>query len=201
VPALDPRSPLVLDTRELGRRAGAMQQISFTAPAPEELGVALIGVPAGSDIDVSARLESVIDGVLVSATARVTLAGECSRCLEPITSHQEVSLQELYGYPATDARGREIPSDDDEEAFRVEGDLIDLEPVLRDAVVLGLPMTPVCSPDCPGLCPRCGLRLEVDPEHSHEEIDPRWAALGGLVSGGDPEDGADPDPDGDESAS
>jgi uncharacterized protein len=181
--ALDPRSPLVLDTRDLGRRAGAMQNLGFIAPAPDGLGVALIGVPTGSDMDVTVRLESVIDGVLVSATVRADLEGECSRCLEPITSVEEVRIQELFRYPATDARGREIPSEDDgDEQFWVEDDLIDLEPVLRDAVVLGLPLAPVCSSDCPGLCSECGVLLSDG--HSHDVIDPRWAALDVLKDTG-----------------
>lgn len=180
--SLDPKAPLVLDTRELGRRAGAMRTISRTVPAPAELGVAMIGVPEGSEIDLDVRLESVLDGVLVSGTARVTLTGECSRCLEPMTSDEDVDLQELFLYPPTDAKGREIPdaSGDEDEQYRVEDDLIDLEPVLRDAVVLELPVTPLCSPDCPGLCPECGARLADDPEHKHDAVDPRWAALDAL---------------------
>ena len=81
---LDPRSPLVLDTRELGRRAGSMRTVRLPAPAPADLGVELIGVPAGSEIDLDLRLESVMEGVLVSGTAAVQLAGECGRCLEPV---------------------------------------------------------------------------------------------------------------------
>lgn len=183
--AHDPRSPLVIDVRELGRRAGAMIQRSFSAPAPEDLGVALIGVPPGSGMDVDVRLESVVDGVLATATVRVSLEGECSRCLDPLTSAEVVRIQELFAYPTLDARGREIPeaSENDGEQARVEDDMVDLEPALRDAVVLGLPISPVCSPDCPGLCPQCGQRLADDPEHGHEAIDPRWSALGALRPG------------------
>ena len=82
---------------------------------------------------------------------------------------------ELYVYPESDA--------EDDEASRMEGDLIDLEPVLRDQVVLALPFQPLCTDDCPGLCPECGTRLADDPDHRHEErTDPRWAALSGLLS-------------------
>jgi uncharacterized protein len=64
----------------------------------------------------------------------------------------------------------------------MEGDLIDLEPVLRDQVVLALPFQPLCTDDCPGLCPECGARLADEPGHKHEDrTDPRWAALGGLL--------------------
>lgn len=179
--SLDPRAPLVLDVRELGRRAGAMKALTRVAAAPAEFGLPLIGVPEGSEIDLNLRLESVHDGVLVSGTAQVTVTGECSRCLEPLSWNKDVSLQELFMYPVTDAKGRVIDSnDDDDEQYRVENDLIDLEPVLRDAVILGLPLTPLCAVDCPGLCSICGARLADDPTHQHDEVDPRWAALDAL---------------------
>jgi len=75
--------------------------------------------------------------------------------------------------------------DDEEDVRELEGDLIDLEPALRDTVVPALPFQPLCRPDCPGLCSECGARLADDPDHSHETLDPRWAALGGLVSSND----------------
>ena len=71
---------------------------------------------------------------------------------------------------------------DDTGTSRLEGDLVDLEPLLRDAVVLSLPFQPLCREDCPGLCTECGARLADDPGHQHEDaIDPRWAALRGLT--------------------
>jgi uncharacterized protein len=145
-------------------------------PAPADLGIDVIGVPEGSDIELDLRLESVVEGVLVSGTARARLAGECVRCLDPVTSEVEVPIQELYQYPGQ----RPGPADDDETA-RIEGDLLDLEPVLRDAVVLSLPLQPVCREDCPGLCADCGARLADDPDHHHEAVDIRWAALQGLA--------------------
>ena len=162
-----------------------MQELSLTRPAPEGIGIMSIGVPSGSDVELDLRLESVVEGVLVSGTARVQLAGECSRCLDPVSDELEVDIQELYAYEETDHRGRPVRTasaegdDEDERRFMV-GELLDLEPVLRDAVVLDLPLAPVCRDDCPGLCPQCGFRLEDDPEHGHDVIDPRWAALGAL---------------------
>ena len=181
---IDPRSPLVLDTRELGRRAGSMQEVSLTVPAPADLGIMSIGVPEGSEIELDLRLESVIEGVLVSGTALVQLTGECSRCLDPISDELEVDLQELYalrgdrrtGRPVAHRRSRRRT---DDEQLHLVGDHLDLEPVLRDAVVLDLPLAPVCRDDCPGLCPQCGFRLADDPTHDHDVIDPRWAALSG----------------------
>jgi uncharacterized protein len=153
-----------------------MRTLSRSAPAPADLGFDVLGVPHGTPVDLDLRLESVMEGVLVSGTARAVAAGECVRCLDPIERSIEVELQELYAYP-----GHERDDDDDAELPQLEGDLIDLEPVLRDAVVLALPFQPVCRADCPGLCPQCGERLADDPGHSHESTDPRWAALQDLI--------------------
>ena len=170
---LDPRSPLVLNTHELGRRPGSMQTLELTVPAPADLGVELLGVPEGTPIELVLRLEAVMEGVLVTGEARATVTGECARCLEAFEDDLEVTFQELYVYPESDA--------EEDEAGRLVEDHLDLEPVLRDAVVLALPFQPVCSPDCPGLCPECGARLADDPGHKHEEqVDPRWAALSAL---------------------
>jgi uncharacterized protein len=153
-----------------------MREVSRTVPAPAELGTDVVGVPEGSDVELDLRLESVVEGVLVSGTARVRVEGECVRCLDPLTSHEVVRVQELYYYPDQ--------STDDAEAGRIQGDLIDLGPLVRDAVVLGLPFRPVCRDDCPGLCAQCGARLADDPDHRHEQDDPRWAALAALRTQG-----------------
>lgn len=171
---LDPRSPLVVDTRELGRRPGSMRKVSTEAPAPADMRIEVIGVPEGAPLELDLRLEAVMEGVLVSGIVQVPLAGECVRCLEPLERELEVEFQELYVYP---------DGDTEDDAPRLVGDLFDLEPVLRDAVVLALPLTPVCREDCGGLCLECGVRLDDDPEHSHETADPRWAALQGLFGG------------------
>jgi uncharacterized protein len=174
---LDPRAPLVLDTRELGRRPGSQRKMSLLAEAPAELGIEILGVPEGSQIQLDLRLEAVMDGVLVTGTASADLEGECARCLEPIEDTLTVDLQELYLYqPAS-------RDDEDDDVSRLEGDLLDLEPALRDAVVLALPFQPLCQDDCPGLCVECGARLADDPGHRHEDpTDPRWAALTGLAA-------------------
>ena len=113
------------------------------------------------------RLEAVMEGVLATGIASVHLSGECVRCLGPIDDETVIDIQELYLY-----------EDATEEESRLEDDLLDLEPVLRDAVVLALPLNPLCDPECPGLCSECGVRLADDPDHTHGEvIDPRWAAL------------------------
>ena len=80
-PRLDHRSPLVFDTRELGRRPGTLKRLSRSAEAPADLGNEVIGAPQGAPVELDLRLEAVMDGVLVTGTARATVKGECVRCL------------------------------------------------------------------------------------------------------------------------
>ena len=174
--SLDPRAPLVLDTRELGRRPGSQREVSLTVAAPADLGIEVLQVTEGSPVELDLRLEAVMEGVLVTGTAHASLTGECARCLEPISDDMEVTFQELFVY-----EDHALPEEDDEVSM-LQGDLVDLEPLLRDAVVLALPFQPLCTDDCPGLCPECGARLADDPEHAHDAaIDPRWAALADLT--------------------
>ena len=167
---LDPRSGLVLDTHDLGRGAGQDLELRDTAEAPAGLGIAMIEVPPTSPIELDLRLESVVEGVLVTGTADVAVVGQCSRCLEPIEDSMQIDIQELFVYANSEA--------EEEEAHRLEGELIDLEPVVRDAVVLDLPFQPLCQEDCAGLCHECGANLNDDPLHDHgANLDPRWSTL------------------------
>lgn len=174
---LNPRAPLVLNTRDLPRRPGAMRTHERTVPAPEDVGLELIKVPHGAAIRLDLRLESVTEGVYVSGTVDAPIEGECGRCLRPISDALVVRLAELYAYEhsTTDE------TTDEDEVGRMQGDLIDLEPALRDAVVLALPNHPLCRDDCPGLCPDCGVHWDDLPEgHTHQQADPRWAALSAV---------------------
>ena len=176
-PRLDPRSPLVLDTRDLPRSPGSMRAVARVVPAPADLGLELIGVPAGADLSLDLSLTSVTEGVYVAGRASAPLTGECGRCLRPISDHIEVSIAELYAYEhsTTDETTEE------DEVGRIHDELIDLEPVVRDTLVLALPVNPVCRPDCPGLCPECGVAWDDLPaDHGHTTADPRWAALSAL---------------------
>jgi uncharacterized protein len=175
---LDPRAPLVFDTRDLPRRPGAMRVVRRAVPAPADLGLELIGVPHGADLALDLRFESVSEGVLVSGTVTAPVEGECGRCLVPISDTVTVPIQELYAYEhsTTDETAEE------DEVGRLQGDLFDLEPALRDSVVTALPSNPRCREDCPGLCPDCGTPWDDLPaDHSHAQVDPRWAALRELT--------------------
>ena len=205
-----PRGALVFDMRSLSRQAGSARERKLTVPAPEDLRLELVGVPAGADVELDLRFEAVSEGVLVTGFATAPLAGECARCLAPLASTVTASFTELYLYDDERRRGSREAHDgrrehdkhdkhdrlnqldrhhkhdwhdeqseqDDDERY-LDGDLLDLEPAFRDAVVLALPMSPLCRDDCPGLCVECGVPLaDAGPGHRHEDApDPRWAAL------------------------
>jgi uncharacterized protein len=167
VKRLDPRAPLVFDTRALG--PGSARVEDRTVPAPAYLGVELVSIPEGADLQLHVQLEGVSEGALVTATVRAPLTGECARCLDPFTSATEVRLQELYSYEADDRdlAGGEADSGA-ADGYLLDGDLLDLEPALRDALVLELPIAPLCSGDCPGLCVECGIKLaDAGAGHGH----------------------------------
>jgi uncharacterized protein len=202
-----PRGALVFDMRLLGRQAGSALTQTRTVPAPGDLRLELASVPLGADVELNVKFEAVSEGVLATGSATAPLAGECARCLAPLASTVTASFTELYLYadsrPHGSRDGRRAPDQhdkhyqhdkhhqhdgydqhdeykeqDDEERY-LDGDLLDLEPALRDAVVLALPMAPLCQDDCPGLCVECGVPLaDAGPGHGHEDVsDPRWAAL------------------------
>ncbi len=164
----------MLDVHDF-RRAGDFKRLERTIPAPAGVANPVLEIPAGSDMDVRLTLESVIDGVLVSGEITFPTVGVCSRCLEPLETTSETAFSELYLWqePA------ELDPDDDPLPL-VQAGLIDLSGAVRDAIVLAMPLAPLCSPDCEGLCPQCGLKLADNPGHSHAQLDPRWAALEAL---------------------
>ncbi|MFD0774753.1 YceD family protein [Streptomonospora algeriensis] len=173
----------MVDTRPLGRQPGSMRTVQRSVPAPAQLATAMARVPEGTQIELDLRLEAVMEGVLATGRARVDYEAECSRCLDPIQDTAEASFQELFRYPGEDGLGPEdTDTEDEEEDYYLEGELLDLEQVVRDAVVLTLPLSPLCREDCPGLCVECGVKLaDAGPEHGHGEgIDPRWEALRNL---------------------
>jgi uncharacterized protein len=180
-----PGSPLAVNIARLGRRPGAMFSLQETVASPSHIGLEMVGITPGAPLDLDLRVESVSEGVLVSGTLSAPITGECSRCLTPFSERIEVALTELFAYPdsLTEATTEE------DEVGHVVGDTVDLEQPIIDAVGLELPFSPVCRSDCPGLCPKCGIALATaEPGHHHDEIDPRWAKLAGMV--GPENDGA-----------
>lgn len=164
------QTPYTVAVYDLMHRPGEMREKDLDFDVPDGFGNAVIGVRTGSKMHIDARLESLHDGILVSGKVRANADGECVRCLIDVQLPVRVEFQELFAY-----------SFDEAFDYTVHDDHVDLEPVVRDAVVLSLPFQPVCQEDCLGLCPECGVRLLDNPGHAHEApIDPRWASLAGL---------------------
>lgn len=188
---LNARSPFVFDVRELGRRAGAMRTYDRDLPAADLLGAKGtlddLYSAESADLVLDLRVESVVEGMLATGQVSGSLVGQCVRCLDPVEVELEAEFQELFYYDAEDLTAEEA-----EEAQLVVEELIDVQSLVHDAVMLELPLQPLCEEDCPGLCPECGARLADDPEHRHETVDPRWAALSGLsLRGSEPDDGGE----------
>jgi uncharacterized protein len=175
-----------LNTHELARRAGEMKEYELDITVQEKVGVELISVPVGEVIEVDARLESVTEGVLLTAEIFAIAKGECIRCLDPVSINIERKIQELYYYAQKIEKSKNKRSDEDldlelEEEFMMDGDIMDLESPIRDAIVLALPINPLCNDECLGLCPECGGKwAQLEADHAHEVIDARWASLQGL---------------------
>ncbi|UXA08643.1 DUF177 domain-containing protein [Mycobacterium sp. SMC-2] len=169
-------SPLRIDITRLGRRPGAMVTLRKTVPSPSRIGLDMIAIEAGAPLELDLQVQSVSEGVLVTGTVDAPTVGECSRCLTPVNGRAQVRLTELFAYPDSTT---EATTEEDEVGHIVD-DTIDLEQSIVDAVVLELPFSPVCTPDCPGLCPECGVSLAAEPGHQHDRIDPRWAKLAGM---------------------
>ncbi len=169
-------SPMTIDITRLGRRPGAMVTLRKTVPSASRIGLDMIAIEAGAPLELDLQIQSVSEGVLVTGTVDAPTVGECSRCLAPVNGRVQVRLTELFAYPDSTT---EATTEQDEVGHIVD-DTIDLGQSIIDAVGLELPFTPVCTPDCPGLCPECGVALAAEPDHHHDSIDPRWAKLAGM---------------------
>jgi uncharacterized protein len=172
-----PTSPMVVDITRLGRRPGAMVTLRDTVPSPSRIGAELIAIEPGAPLELDLRVESVSEGVLVTGTVAAPTAGECARCLAAMQGRVEVVLTELFAYPQSTTEA----TTEEGEVGHVVDNTIDLEQPIIDAVGLDLPFSPVCQPDCPGLCPECGVQLAAEPGHHHDRIDPRWAKLAQML--------------------
>lgn len=159
-------SPFLVNVRTLIGKPGTMRELELEIPTSERIGEGLLAVPAGAELEIDLRLESLHDGILATASLLAPVEGECSRCLEPIDDDLRVEFAELFAYAQDEAL-----------EYEVRDDCVDLEPPIRDAVVLALPFQPVCQPDCLGLDPNTGEKLTAPLPERANETDPRWSAL------------------------
>ncbi|HTX96092.1 MAG TPA: DUF177 domain-containing protein [Mycobacterium sp.] len=177
-PATRGTAPMTVDISRLGRRPGAMVTLRKTVLSPSRIGLDMIGIEAGAPLELDLQIQSVSEGALVTGTVSAPTVGECARCLTPVEGRVQVRLTELFAYPDSTTEA----TTEEDEVGRIVDDTIDLEQSVIDAVGLDLPFSPVCTPDCPGLCPDCGVPLAAEPGHHHDRIDPRWAKLAGMFS-------------------
>jgi uncharacterized protein len=188
--------PFFVNCHDLPRRAGEMREYELTITDHESMGLPFFAVPVGEGIDVDLRLTAVSEGVLASARVRALAIGECTRCLDPIERELDEEFNELYMYesdPRAKSNRRHAREnlleggeggeggEEEDEVLTMQGDYINLEGPIRDALILNLPVNPLCSEDCLGLCPECGLKwVDLPESHGHEQVDIRWAGLEGL---------------------
>lgn len=191
---IDANSPWVVDLADLPRSPGTQRDLDREIRLAERWGSDVTWIDEGQPITIDGTLDSVLDGVFVSAGLKTTVAGECVRCLTPLSREVDTRIDELFLYPEAVTRAKEEGDEEAEELYRITDNYLDLEQVVRDAILGELPFSPLCREDCEGLCAECGIVLrDADEDHHHETIDPRWQALGALMSpqDGDEVDGAE----------
>ena len=143
-------------------------------------------VSLGPDVELAGPLNGVLRmqrtnrGILVRGELEAPVRRTCARCLEAFVEPAEVRISE-EDVPSIDPHsGTALERDESDAAVLLidEHNEIDLDPVLREEFALTEPMHPLCRPDCPGLCPECGQRLDAAHAlHATNEIDPRLAGL------------------------
>ena len=181
-----PTSPLDdalrFDAVDLVGRTGTHRRVEHTVPAPaREAGGLAMQVAEGDPIAIELELESVVEGIYAHGTVTAHLEGECSRCLDPVDQDIATRFDELFLYP------EKVKAEEREDSVLLVDDEVRLGPVVRDTLAVEADERPLCREDCPGLCAQCGFRMEDDPDHHHEVIDERFAALKGLFDE-DPKD-------------
>ena len=163
------RPPFITDVVALRRHPGFRERLAVRAPLT---GLRVTGseVPAGADVELDVSLEAVEGGIVVAGNVRAPWVGECRRCLGPVAGTAVADVEEIF-----------VSDPEEGETYPILGDHLDLEPLAREAVVLSLPLVPLCRPDCAGLCPTCGADRNEGPcACPPPEGDPRWAALDAL---------------------
>ncbi len=174
--------PFLVHVTNLRRTPSGRLSVAPSGPI-DGLAVAGTVVPAGSDVTVDAVLELAGPSIVVTGAVSAAWSGECRRCLGPVTGELHVDVREIYEPPV---RHRDPPPDGSlqaDDTYPLAGDTLDLLPLARDAILLELPLAPLCRPDCAGLCPTCGAdRNQARCECAGEQVNPAWAALDALRS-------------------
>lgn len=174
------RRPLRVGVTDLLRHPGARLDVLRVVPA-SDLGELVVGasrVEADADVALDLVLESQPGTVVASGEVVTLWTGECRRCLEPVVGEVRAEVREVFG--------DEREGDPDEgDFYPLDTDQVDLEPLARDAILLNLPVAPLCGPDCRGPVPEAFADDEPEVAEDDEDggeppRDPRWAALDAL---------------------
>ncbi|MGV9189325.1 YceD family protein [Arcanobacterium canis] len=180
---MDLKSPFVISIVDLPRQEGAIRQMRRSFDAPADVGVQMYSVEEGSELDVDFTLQSVSEGVLIDGYVNAHAHGQCSRCLIDIDDDMNERISELVFYPERAAVLEDEGDEEAEDFFLIESERIDLEPIIRDSLVLAMPLQPLCQPDCEGLCPVCGERwLDLPIDHEHPEESSDFSVLDALAA-------------------
>lgn len=171
----------LLSIHELPRRSGEYRDYHRTIQMDRPFGLEMIAIAPQDPIDLTITATSVDEGVLIRGRVRAHASGECARCLAPVEMEIDQGFDELYEYEskASSLSDEDVETD---QILMVVEDSVDLAIPVRDAVILALPVNPLCEEDCRGLCSICGVPWrDLEVGHAHEEQDPRWQALEGLA--------------------
>lgn len=169
------RRPFLVQVAALRKQNGTTREEHRDGVIPD-LGAVSVVVPDGEPVVLDLTLASYPGGISADGTVTAPWRGECRRCGGPVDGTVVAQVHERYA-PAG-------ASDRDEEAYPLVGDELDLEPLARDAVLLELPLAPLCVEDCQGLCPTCGANRNTESCDCTPPADPRWSALDTLRDGG-----------------
>jgi DUF177 domain-containing protein len=162
-------NPLLINAAELLRRPGSERRLTME-PTIAELGIVDPRFDPEATVEVSLRLESLTDGIVVDGLLRAPWADSCRRCLAPASGDVVSEVGELFQHVVTDP-----------DAFEIVGDQIDVGAMIRENILLDAPIAPLCRPDCAGLCPTCGVDLNTGTcDCVTAVVDPRWEALSQL---------------------
>ena len=161
-----------IDVRDLMGHPGQSRAVHVDEPV-EGLALELATVPVEAPIEGDLLLESVVEGILVSGPLRGSMRLACARCLKTFERPFDLDVSELFVSERSD-EAEVYPLD--------EHGAIDIEPMVRDAVMLSMPFSPLCRPDCAGLCERCGGDRNVGECACGPAVaDPRWEVLGEIT--------------------
>lgn len=164
-------SPLTVDVAELLRHPGSTKRLRAHHEAAG-FALPLARVPEGTGLVLDLRMDSLVEGIHVEGTVAGSFVLECRRCLTDVVERRRVAVDEVFLHPGSGQEG---------ETYEIRGEEIHLGQMLRDALMLALPLDPLCREDCRGLCPTCGAdRNTADCGHGADRVDIRWGPLGGL---------------------